>query len=253
MRSFALLLWVPLTAVATPAGISGFSGKSAGTTCTSCHSGGAAPTVTVNGPTTLMLGATGMYTVTVSGGPGKNAGIDAALGGAAAVFTAGTGTKLLNGEVVQNAAATMTGGTATFAFSVRAPAAAGVFTLSVAGLSGDANLSPSGDGVGTATVNVTVGTPGTGTDAGTPAVVDAGTPPPPAAVEAGAPKPATTTNSRDYVAGPVGPGGVEGDVGCSSVGGAPMLILAAMLLMAWLLRRRAEPLRIRSRRANRKP
>lgn len=253
MRSFALLLWLPFTAWATPTGISGFSGKSVGTTCTSCHSGGTAPTVMVSGPTTLMLGATGNYTVTVNGGPGKNAGIDAALGGAnsgQAVFTAGTGTKLLNGEIVQNAAATMTGGTATFAFSVRAPSTNGVFTLSVAGLSGDGNLSPAGDGVATATVTVTVGT-GAATDAGTspPPVVDAGTP----KVDAGvAAPPPTTTSSRDYVAGPVGAGGVDGDVGCSSVGGAPMLIIAAMLMVLWWARR-AEPLRIRSRRTDRKP
>lgn len=235
-RASWFFVLVSFSAWATPAGISGFSGKSAGTHCGSCHTGGAAPTVTLTGPTTLMPGATGSYTVRVTGGPGQNAGVDAALAGVnsgQAVFMAGTGTRLLNGEVVHNAAASMTGGSATFAFTVRAPMTNGVFTLNVAGLSANNNDAPSGDGVATAALNVTVGT-GTGTTS------DAGTPPPPPPVDAGtvapvvdagtaAPPASTVTPRKNYVAEPQSAGGVEGEAGCSSVGGPPLLILAAML------------------------
>ena len=76
-------------AVAYPTGISGYSGKS-GMTCTSCHSTGAAPTVTLTGPTTVASGSTNSYTLTNTGG--GNGGLDVAA--SAGTFTAGTGTQV---------------------------------------------------------------------------------------------------------------------------------------------------------------
>lgn len=229
---------VSASVFATPAGISGFSGKSAGSNCGACHTGGAAPTVAVTGPTTLAAGATGSYTVTITGGAGANAGVDAAFSGAtsaAAAFTAGTGTKVLNGELVQSAAKPFAAGTATFTFTVKAPTAGGMFTLNVAGLSANNNNGPDGDGFATATLNITV--PGGGADAGTPAA-DAGSGP----VDAGtvvAPKVDAGTPAVVAQGAVEAEGVVEGEAGCSSTGGAPMLIIVAMLLGALLLRRPA--------------
>ncbi len=251
--SASVFVLIPVVAVASPTGISGFSGKTSGSTCGSCHTGGAAPTVMLAGPGTLVVGQTGNYTVTVAGGPGTNAGFDAALGGVnsgQAVFTPGAGSKLLNGEVVQSAAKAFAGGNATFTFAVKAPATAGVFTLTVAGLSGNGQTDASGDGTGTASLNVdvtlTAGAPPTTVlpaDGGT-AAPDAGT----VKADAGTTAP-TTTSKKNYFAEPRSAGGVDGEAGCSSTGGAPMLIIAAMLLAAMFLRRGPEPLRIRSRRA----
>jgi hypothetical protein len=91
------LPWLSTPASATGNGIAGFSGKN-GSTCTSCHSNGTAPTVSLTGPTSVASGTTNSYTLTVSGT--GNSGLDVAA--SAGAFTAGTGSKVLNGEIVQS-------------------------------------------------------------------------------------------------------------------------------------------------------
>lgn len=272
MRSAVLLvcLVLPLSAIATPAGISGFSGKGGSSICTSCHAGGTAPTVAVTGPATLVAGVTGNYTVTITGGPAVNAGVDVSLGGmnsGSAVFTAGPGTKLLNSEVVHSASKVFTAGSSAFTFSVKAPLTAGVFTLFIAGLSSNNNNDPSGDGAAMTSLNVnvtlTAGAPPVGMpDAGgIPApVLDAGsgtTPPPPPPPPAPTPSPTVTpdggaaaapaqalpvSNGNHYNAAPQSIGVVEGDSGCSSTGGMPMVVLIALLGGVFLIRsRRVKP------------
>jgi hypothetical protein len=95
------VIYCSIPASAASSGISGFSGKS-GSTCTSCHSNGTPPTMTLTGPTTVASGSTNSYTVTV-GGSG-NHGLDLAV--SAGTFTAGTGTKVLNGELTHSAPST---------------------------------------------------------------------------------------------------------------------------------------------------
>jgi hypothetical protein len=102
--SLALLLTlalalVPPMAQATSNGISGFSGMN-GSTCTSCHSSGSKPTVTLTGPTTVTSGSTNSYTIAVSVVTAGNGGVDVAA--SAGTLGAGTGTKVLNGEVVHS-------------------------------------------------------------------------------------------------------------------------------------------------------
>lgn len=266
---FALVL--PVCALATPAGISGFSGKGGTSICSSCHAGGAVPTVSLAGPAALVAGNTGTYTVTITGGAGVNAGLDAALGGVnsgSATFTAGPGTKVLNGEVVHSGPKAFAGGSAVFTFSVKAPLTAGQFTLAVAGLSSNNNLGANGDEAAKASlnVNVTLGA-GSGTpDAGSvPApVVDAGSTPPPAPVpptppggakaDAGTlPAPATgkpdplpmgNGNNR-YNTNPLSDGVIEGESGCSSSsGGMPMVVLVALLGGALLRSKRRSTVRV---------
>ena len=89
----------PLPAAASSNGISGFSGKS-GSTCTSCHSSGTAPTVTLSGPTTVTSGSTNNYTISVSTVTSGNGGVDVAA--STGTFAAGTGTKVLSGEIVHS-------------------------------------------------------------------------------------------------------------------------------------------------------
>lgn len=271
MRSAALLLVLvlPLCADATPAGISGFSGKGGSSICTSCHTGGAAPTVALTGPASLVAGMTGSYTVTVTGGPAVTAGLDAALSGVnsgSATFTAGPGTKLLNGEVVHSAAKTFAAGNASFTFSVKAPLTAGVFTLTVAGLSSNNNNDPSGDGAVSQALNVNViltssappsGSPDAGSvpgpvfDAGSGTTPPVGSTPPPAvspaadggtttAADAGTkPKDLVPAgNGNHYNPQPQSVGVVEGESGCTSSGGMPMGVLAALIAGALLNRSR---------------
>ena len=65
----------------------GFSGNPAtngGQDCTACHGPGATlPGVTLTGPTTLAAGAVGLYTLTITGGPGLTAGLDVSVSGGA--------------------------------------------------------------------------------------------------------------------------------------------------------------------------
>ena len=93
-------IYSSVPASASSSGISGFSGKS-GSTCTSCHSSGTAPTVTMTGPTSVASGSTNTYTISVSTVTAGNGGVDVAA--SAGTFAAGTGTKVLNGEIVHSA------------------------------------------------------------------------------------------------------------------------------------------------------
>ncbi len=269
VRTAALLvvLVFPLTSFAVPGGISGYSGKAGGSICTSCHAGGAATAVALAGPATLTAGMSGNYTVTITGGPAVNAGMDASLSGAnsgSASFTAGAGSKVLNGEVVQSAAKAFTGSSAIFSFAVTAPLTAGPMVLSVAGLSSNNNVDPSGDGAAMNTLTITVRLP-VGTDAGVTPIPDAGviplpmpdagnptpTPTPSADADADAdagtatvPKDRLPTNNGNhYNASPQSDGVVEGESGCSTSGGMPMVVLVAFLGGALLGRSRGRSLR----------
>src|SRR5207247_2465804 len=94
----ALFTLVPALAFASSTGISGYSGKNA-STCNSCHTGGAAPMVTLNGPSTLVASATGTYTVTITGGAATKAGFDASVSSAGAVLQqGGANTRIYSGE-----------------------------------------------------------------------------------------------------------------------------------------------------------
>ncbi|MGC2193603.1 MAG: choice-of-anchor V domain-containing protein, partial [Terriglobales bacterium] len=106
--------YASIPASASSNGISGFSGKN-GSTCTSCHSSGTAPTVTMTGPTSVASGSTSTYTISVSTVTSGNGGVDVAA--SAGTFAAGTGTKVLNGEIVHSSPST----THSWTFSWTAP------------------------------------------------------------------------------------------------------------------------------------
>jgi len=140
------VIYSSVPARASSSGISGFSGKS-GSTCTSCHSTGTPPTVTLTGPTTVASGSTNSYTLTV-GGTG-NHGLDVAA--SAGTFTAGTGTKVLNGEITQITPSTT--GSWTFTWTAPIVTANSTATMWAAAVNGF------GGGTGTIQQAITVTAP----------------------------------------------------------------------------------------------
>ncbi|HEX8819428.1 MAG TPA: MXAN_6652 family MXYO-CTERM-anchored protein [Archangium sp.] len=201
-------------------GATGNSGKDAAKTCNTCHNGGAAPTVTLSGPETLAAGATGQYTLTIQGGAAVRGGMNVALSaGTTASLEPGTGLQKLGAEVIHSQPKNFdtASGAVSFDFSVIAPATGETFTIFGAGNSTNGNGTTAGDRSGLAqrVVTVTGGTGG-GTDAGTGGDTDAGT---------------GTGNEP-------GNGNDDDKGGCSSTGGAPMLMFVLAAAGMTLLRRR---------------
>lgn len=149
-------------ALATGSGISGYSGKTTGQTCTSCHATGAAlPTLSVVGSTSVAPGAMTSYTVAITGGPAVDAGIDVAASGGSLAVVSST-TKLSGGEIVHNAPTPFTMSGVSYSFNWTAPAMAGTYTLYIAALSTN-GAGSGGDGMATKAVQITVATPPTTT------------------------------------------------------------------------------------------
>jgi hypothetical protein len=139
------LIYASVPASATSNGISGFSGKS-GSTCTGCHSSGTAPTVTMTGPTSVASGSTNTYTISVSTVTAGNGGVDVAA--SAGTFAAGTGTKVLNGEIVHSAPSS----THSWTFSWTAPTVTAATTATLYA----AAIDSFSGGTGTKQQNITV-------------------------------------------------------------------------------------------------
>ncbi|RKH97348.1 hypothetical protein D7Y13_29890 [Corallococcus praedator] len=148
-------LW-SIAAFATSTGITGQSGKD-GVTCSTCHKGGAVPTVVLEGPTTLEPGATGQYTFIIRGGAAKTGGVDIAVDSAAANLQAGTGMKKLGAELAHSAPQAFTGDELRFNFSLVAPSSDVTLTLFGAGNSSNADQNSDGDRAAATKLTVTVG------------------------------------------------------------------------------------------------
>ena len=154
-------------AFATPTGIAGRSGKQGmGQTCTTCHSAGAsAPTVALEGPSTLAPGATGNYKLIIRGGPGVRAGFNVAVDGSPdAKLGAGAGSRLLSGEVTHSTAKAFANGEAVFDFTLVAPPTDGTLTLYGVGNSVNFNQLPGGDSSALTQLRITVGKVNEGDD-----------------------------------------------------------------------------------------
>ncbi|MFE8595703.1 MXAN_6652 family MXYO-CTERM-anchored protein [Archangium violaceum] len=149
----ACLLSAPAFANAT--GATGYSGKSAAT-CSTCHTGGSAPTVTLTGPTSLAAGATGQYTLTITGGPGLRGGFDVAVDNTAASLEPGTGSKKQSNELTHTTPKPAASGAITFDFSLVAPPSAGTVKIFAAGNSVNGNGTEAGDASATTTLTVNV-------------------------------------------------------------------------------------------------
>ncbi|WP_394828916.1 choice-of-anchor V domain-containing protein [Pendulispora albinea] len=173
LSGLATLTAHPRFARANP-GTLGFSGKpynGVSETCSkaNCHTGGTAPTLTLNVPQTMQAGSQAELTVTVAGnsqGTSLNAAVPSGLLVASGQNTAVPG----NNKDSEITAITPVpaGATGTYKFRVTAPATNGPFMLWVAGMATDRNGTKAGDGVATATRTITVtGGAAPGADAGT--------------------------------------------------------------------------------------
>lgn len=221
---------LPLPVSAYPIGENTFSGATANRTCTWCHAAGAAvPTIAIDGPVELAPGATGRYTVTITGGPAVKAGVDVAVTAAGAVLGAGTGTKVQSKEVTQTSPTPFTEGSVEYDFTVTAPTATGPFTIYAAGLSSDGLNTSSGDGTAATTWNVNV-TSASGEDAGRAdsgsadvGFVDAGTPDADedaGSVDSGSAGDAGNVDAGEFVSGPdAARDGAQADLGVEPTSG----------------------------------
>jgi hypothetical protein len=235
-------------------GIDGYTGKQ-GATCGACHTGGGAPTVQIQGPTTINAGADVAYTFRVQTG--------AAITGMAVAATdgikllPGTGTMEQFAEVVQSAPRAPTGGAATYGFSVRAMYG-GTIKLWAVGLAANNNNGVGGDGAAATTLDVTVnGPPPPPPDMAKPPSDMAGAPTDMAGATdlAGTPPAADggTNNGSDLGGGGGGGGGGgKGDggtgerpymPGCDMGGTAPPAgaLMLVMLLVLWVRQKRQNP------------
>ncbi|WNG45444.1 hypothetical protein F0U60_16050 [Archangium minus] len=195
---------------ANSAGLTGHSGKN-GQTCNNCHTGGIAPSVEFSGPESLAAGATGQYSLIIRGGAAKMGGVNIAVDNAQAMLVQGTGLKRVGGELTHSAPKAFSENEVRFDFSLVAPPTAGTVNLFGAGNSTNGDGDITKDRSATAGLTVTVTGSAAGPDAGT-----------------GSPDAGTGDEPGDEDE----PGG-----GCSSTGGAPVLLFVLAAAGATLLRR----------------
>lgn len=161
------------SAYANNGGLPGYSGKPTATTpagesCNQCHTGGAAPTVIINGPATLAAGQSAEYTLVVTTGLVRAGAGIAGSDGVVLTPVAGGGLRDSFGEMVQDAPLTVSGGSATFRFTVKAPATGTTLKLWGVGLAANNATAQNGDRATHATRDVTItgGGVAPGTDGG---------------------------------------------------------------------------------------
>lgn len=133
-------------ALANTGGVAGYTGKPTasapqGESCNQCHSGGTAPQVSLNGPSSLMAGQTSEYTLVVTTSARAAGGV-AATDGVVLTPIAGGGLRDSFGELVQNGT---TNGTTTYRFNVTAPATGSSIRLWAVGLAAGGSTGTAGD------------------------------------------------------------------------------------------------------------
>jgi len=153
---FALISFAsPAAAVST--GISGTSGKQ-GANCVDCHSGGVDPLVRLDGPRQVYADtlATFRFVVRTQSTRQQFAGFNAAASDGVLEPVFGEGAHVENGELTHDAPKGAVADETEWAFTWRAPPAAGEETIFAAGLSANGTGTRSGDGTGLLQVSVTV-------------------------------------------------------------------------------------------------
>ena len=130
------LTTIAATASAYGSGATGYSGKD-GSSCNGCHSGGKAPAVQIDGPSSIAAGQTADFTFTVTTTQTR-AGADIA-GSEGVTLTPGTNLQDLGGELTHTKSTPVSGGKAVFKFTITAPASGSSLTLYAAGLAANGN------------------------------------------------------------------------------------------------------------------
>ena len=115
-------------------GVSGRTRKTTTSGC-SCHSSSVNTglSVVMTGPDSVVAGSTTSYTLTISSATGSKAGLDVAVRNGT-LGTNQSGTKLLNGELVNSNGRSFTSGAAVYTFNYIAPSTSVVDTLFSIGL-----------------------------------------------------------------------------------------------------------------------
>lgn len=141
-----ILIFTSILLYASPDGFTGRTKKTSNNGC-SCH-GGSSPTadviVTINGPDTVNIGQTAMYTLTVSKASKNGAGLDIAVR-SGTLAPVSSNIHLSNGELTQNANIPMTSGSMTVQFNFTAGNSVTLDTIWATGLATNSNNNTSGD------------------------------------------------------------------------------------------------------------
>lgn len=166
--ALALLVAAP-AALANQGGVAGYTGKPnaqapQGESCNKCHNGGTTPTVTFEGPTSLAPGAQAEFKLIVATGQSR---AGAGVASSAGTLAPGAGLRDSFGEMVQDNPVTVSGGRATFTFTVKAPATPGNITLWGVGLASN-GAGTGGDRAAQTTREIVVGGGAPSGGAGTP-------------------------------------------------------------------------------------
>lgn len=174
----AAAMLLPAIAAANSAGQTGRSGKQ-GAICNECHSGGTAPTVSFEGPDTVVVGsmATFRFTVQSARTQQRAAGFNVAVS-AGTLATGGDGERLVGGELTHSAPRANVDGAASWELIWTAPNAPGEATLFGAGNSVNLNSQSSGDRAAATTLTVMVIEAVTPSPTVTPLPLATDTPPP---------------------------------------------------------------------------
>ena len=157
LGAFIAILLTSHQVAARPNGMVKVSGNPAtgGATCAACHSGGDAPTVTIIGPTSVMVGETNRYTVRIAGGPAEIGGFNVSTEGGT-LSGPGANAQIFEGEATHMGPQPFVDGVLTFSFDWTAPDAAGTLAMYGAGNSANGNGETSGDGIGAASILIDV-------------------------------------------------------------------------------------------------
>ncbi len=133
----ATIIFFSGSALAYPNGIAGYTLKTNTSGCGACHGTHGSATslvqVIVDGPAELLPGATGDYTVTISGGSGNDVGIDIAVS-SGTLAKVDNNLKVLSSELVQSSPRNYNGGSYTYYFEYTAPSTAGDESIYVTGM-----------------------------------------------------------------------------------------------------------------------
>jgi hypothetical protein len=151
--ALALAAFVPAP---NSSGISGYSGKSRGMTCNTCHDGGVRPNVAISGPQYVLQNSQRSFGLTIFGGQQMGGGLDVATDAGTLVAT-DRGTTLMRGEITHTGTRNADrNGDVSWGFDLLAPAAPATVNLFGAGCSVDEDGRAGGDKGGAATAAVTV-------------------------------------------------------------------------------------------------
>jgi hypothetical protein len=152
-----IIALVPALAHARKNGIAGESGQG-DATCNDCHSGGAAPSVQLRGPTALDTGMTATYQLVITSGAAKVGGLGVSVDDpGASIHTRSESTRAVGAtQLVHNAPAPFVDGELRFEFELTAPSHPATLTIYAAGNSCNGDGEKLGDAAGLTTLKVAV-------------------------------------------------------------------------------------------------